>query len=276
MDFRPGVQVRRATLVEVLMPRILARITALTLLVISLAPATARAAQGVNLAWDHCLAEGTGVQNKQFACDTNMGLRLLVGAFQLGSTMNQVIETTAVLQLASASAALPAWWEFQAPGGCRPGALLPMGLADPIDAACPVWWGDEQPNPGRNYCTSSGPGSCLDRPTASNEARIKAHISIPVESAATLLGGQEYFSFSLRLLNAETVGLGACAGCETPVCIVFNSLELSTPEFNERRTISTASVPGGTFVTWQGGGPGCPGATPSRNATWGSVKSLYR
>jgi len=33
-------------------------------------------------------------------------------------------------------------------------------------------------------------------------------------------------------------------------------------------------------VPWQGGGGevsgGCPAAVPTRNATWGSVKSLYR
>jgi hypothetical protein len=34
-----------------------------------------------------------------------------------------------------------------------------------------------------------------------------------------------------------------------------------------------------SFVTWQNpvtGPPGCPFATPTRTATWGQVKSLYR
>src|SRR5262245_14218167 len=61
------------------------------LLTIALA-ASAHAAStppGVNLRWDNCFADG-GVQNKAFACDTNVGLERLVASIELASPMLDV------------------------------------------------------------------------------------------------------------------------------------------------------------------------------------------
>jgi len=84
--------------------------------------------------------------------------------------------------------------------------------------------------------------------------------------------------------NIKTVGTGACAGCQTGVCIVFNSILLNTPILANDRTLSGPS--NGTdsnYCMWQGGGnptvgviTGCPAATPTKQRTWGAVKALYR
>ena len=47
--------------------------------------APARAAEGVNLAWDHCFGQGTGVQNLAFACDTEAGSHVMTGSFVLAT-----------------------------------------------------------------------------------------------------------------------------------------------------------------------------------------------
>jgi len=68
------------------------------------------------------------------------------------------------------------------------------------------------------------------------------------------------------------------------VCIVFNSLNLTTPvAANNRKLSGPTNGTDSNFCTWQGGGnpggprgTGCPGATPTRSSTWGTVKSLYR
>jgi hypothetical protein len=68
-----------------------------------------------------------------------------------------------------------------------------------------------------------------------------------------------------------------CAGCQLGACIVFQYIKVAQP----------AGTPGGDalltdqhntrYMTWQGGvGTNCPQATPTRKASWGQVKSLYR
>jgi len=248
---------------------------ALTLLALSLAPGRAQAAQGISLAWNHCLSEGTGVQNKTFACDTNIGSNTMVGTFQLNTNMNQMIGAEIVLQLASAGASLPAWWDLYNAGTCRPTALSVNSLADPGDVSCPDWSSGQMFVGIGAYCGSTG--TCVDHPLNANTVRIKLVEAVAQQFATTLIGGQEYFVFNLDIQNSKTVGTGACAGCSTPVCIVLNSIDVVAAGNIEHRKLTTASSPGGNYVTWQGGaGTNCPAATPTRNSTWGSVKSLYR
>jgi hypothetical protein len=233
----------------------------------------ASVAPGIALAWDHCLAQGTGVQNKMFACDTNAGSNLLVGTFELTRPMPGVTAGEVILQVAAASATLPEWWQFHNAGSCRLTALSADALADPADVACPSW------SPGNlfvflaAYCPQGG--LCIDSPNVPNQARIKIVEAVTQQNATDLLGAQPYFAFNMTISNQTTVGTGACAGCEIPVCIVLNSINVIAGTV-ENRFISNAAAPGANFVTWQGGGPGCPGATPTRNATWGAVKSMYR
>lgn len=257
------------------MPRTLAlRGAALALLLLSSVPGAALAAQGISLAWDHCLADG-GIQNKVFACDTNSGENRLVGTFQLGSNMSNVVAAEIVLQLATAGVALPAWWDVYNAGSCRPTALSVNSSADPGDVSCPDWSGGQMFVGIGAYCGSAG--TCVDHPALANQVRIKLVEAVAQQFATTLTGGQEYFAFNLVIQNAKTVGTGSCPGCLTPACIVLNSIDVIAAGDAGHRKLTTASSPGGNYVTWQGGGgTNCPAATPARNSTWGSVKSLYR
>ncbi|HEV2105982.1 MAG TPA: hypothetical protein VGU27_09655 [Candidatus Eisenbacteria bacterium] len=82
------------------------------------------------------------------------------------------------------------------------------------------------------------------------------------------------------------MGLGACAGCQTPVCMVLNGIRVatSTPLAGTDVVVTgAADAPNSDFVSWQGGGSpttivgtGCPAAVPTHNATWGAVKAMYR
>ncbi len=247
---------------------------ALGLIVVLLIPVAVSAAPGLSLAWDHCLSEGTGTQNKVFACDTNVGTNDMVGTFELASAFEEVTATEIVLQLATASPALPPWWRvFNAPSACRPGGLLVSTIIE--DVTCPDWSDGEASLLIGFYCTSDGP--CPDRPAAANQARIKLLEAVPSVSPKALQGGQPYFAFHLLVNRQRTVGTGSCAGCDVPVCIVLNSIDVFTANTFVSRSISNASSPGANFVTWQGGGgTNCPAATPTRNQTWGAVKSMYR
>ncbi len=83
---------------------------------------------------------------------------------------------------------------------------------------------------------------------------------------------------TLLISHVKSAGVSACGGCTTPVCIVFNSLQVfqSWPPHALLTDVNTPLQR--NFVTWQGGTSGmaiCPAATPARNSTWGSLKTLY-
>jgi hypothetical protein len=110
-----------------------------------------------------------------------------------------------------------------------------------------------------------------------NSARINSVNAVQEASAVDLLAGQEYGVAKWRISSQRTVGIGSCDGCAIPACITFNSAKITTAFGASSVLLTTAANPGSNFITWQGGASAnCPGATPARNATWGSVKSLYR
>jgi len=119
---------------------------------------------------------------------------------------------------------------------------------------------------------------------------------MPPRGLAALDPGQEYFMANLNVRYIKTVGTGACAGCDIPVCIVFSKLKVMTQvAANDRVFILGANNIASQFATWQNGlvvnptvlqhlltGPrmsmeSCAAAaTAARRPTWGAVKSLYR
>ncbi len=83
---------------------------------------------------------------------------------------------------------------------------------------------------------------------------------------------------TVRISHAKTAGVGSCAGCATPVCIVFNSLQVFESAAPEQLRSYVSTPLERNFVTWQGGATGmaiCPAATPALRRTWGALKSLY-
>jgi hypothetical protein len=238
------------------------------------------AAEGVNLAWNHCLGEGTGVQNVTFACNTNTGLHVMTGSFVLGHDLATVIGAEVVLELATASPSLPAWWTFKNAGTCRATSMAVTFVQNPTDVVCQDWAATEAIGGLASYCTIAG--ECVDHPTAANVARIKLISAVPQASAKDLAAGIEYFDFNLLINNQKTVGTGSCAGCETPACVVLNSIRVVPTGDIGSRTLTAPTAPGTDFVTWQGGGvpvvggvTGCPAVTAARRSTWGMLKSSY-
>src|SRR5262249_25616666 len=115
-----------------------------------------------------------------------------------------------------------------------------------------------------------------------NTARIIAASAVP--NAVGVAGGATTYAFTGAITNILTTGVGACGGCLTGVCIVFNSCNVVTDNAAlNRKLTGPANGTDSDFCTWQGGGnptvgavTGCPAATPTKNATWSQVKSLYR
>jgi hypothetical protein len=247
----------------------------------------ASAGPGVSLSWNTCFGEGTGVRNVNFACNTNAGTRTLVGSITSGIDIDRAYAFESQIDIAAAAADLPAWWMVQI-GGCRYGGLSSDGVASATDVACVDIALGQGVVPHSYSVGDRGPNT------------LRLHVGLGFDNLAgtfipDVTAGVEYFIFNVRLGNSKTTGDGACGGCSTPVCIVFNSTDvlycdpLATPECfgpntnYPRHFISGAAAPGSDFVTWQGGGlptvggaTGCPAATATKARTWGSVKALYR
>ncbi|MCC6650193.1 MAG: hypothetical protein IT348_03475 [Candidatus Eisenbacteria bacterium] len=100
-------------------------------------------------------------------------------------------------------------------------------------------------------------------------------IALPPGSYGPVDENIEYNAFRLAIDHAGTLGTGSCAGCSQSACVAVSSFRLFHPTEVEPVPIElmNAAIP---MIMWQGTIPECPGYIPTRNRTWGSVKTLYR
>lgn len=234
------------------------------------------ASEGINLAWDECGASGTS--NRSFACDTNLGANTLVASFDPPAGVMKLVGCSAVIDLGVKVAEPSPWWQFDA-GGCRADALE-LVLTAPTTFTCADYW------------SGAATGSLVYLPSfGGNPVRSRFLVSfgIPEALAGPVEAGTEYYAFRLVLANSGAMGPEACAGCSAPACLVLSSLWLYQPSgVGDHALCAPRDY---LMVSWQGGavgGLGCPPAdgppwwpddclaTPTRGATWGLVKSLYR
>jgi hypothetical protein len=230
--------------------------------------ASVASASGINLTWNKCAPEVGAAANRNFACNVNTGTNVAVGSFVAPAGVNALSGNEVVVDIQSAGAALPLWWQFKNAGTCRTTALSLNFVADAGNAICL----DEFSGGGAGGIGAYNMNFLGDPTRARMVAAIATAAPGPVDADA------EYFAFNMLVNNTKTVGTGACAGCLTPVCIVLNSIKLTQPVGVGDFKLGDAVGPGTNIITWQGGaigGGGCA-ATPARNATWGSVKALYR
>ena len=233
--------------------------------------ASSALAGGLNLAWNNCASELGGVANRTSACLLNGGTNSLVGSFVPTANLTGVTGIEVVLDLITGDGTsnIPAWWDISGTGACRAGSLTANPTVNPANAVCIDWSNGAAAGGLAAYNT----GGSIDPANAAAHRRIVAGFAVSAASAADLIGGQEYFALNANINNAKTVGSPSCAGCSTPVCVVLNSINAvigtSPGEF-----IGTGVTATSNFATWQGVGPSCA-LVPTRNATWGQVKSLY-
>ena len=234
--------------------------------------ASVAAAEGVNFSWTDCYGDG-GVQNKNFACTANTGAaHAAVGSYVAPAGVGGLTGNEVVIDLQSQGAALPAWWQFKNAGTCRTTSQA-MNFTAPVSlASCVDYWSGQAAGGIGAYNIGFGGNPA--------RARIVAAIAVPASAVGPVDADVEYFSFNLTMNNAKTVGTGACAGCSIPVCLVLNSIKLTQGVgIGDFKLSAPGNGIDSNYITWQGGnigGSGCPAATPAKNATWGTVKSLYR
>jgi len=225
-------------------------------------------AGGLNLSWNDCGAFGTEL--RAATCLNNStpvnGGTIICSAIA-PVVMDQLVAFTSVVDLQTTTAALNPWWLMGA-GGCRNGAMSANVNFSTGPFNCADVWGGQ----------ASGGMVYIQPPSSSapNRARVKATFAVAAPVAADDVTESYIIGFSFS--GVKTAGTGSCAGCLDGACIVFNNLELNQPLGVGDYVLSNAILR--QHIRWQAAGSsvtgGCPDGTPTRNTTWGSVKSLYR
>jgi len=226
---------------------------------------TPRANAQVFLAWNNCYGTMNASQTLQYACDGSLdgSPRMLVMSYELPASIDSMSTSRGVVEFRSlAPALLPDYWRVHG-GGCREGVIsyAPVygNVGDPLLCANPF--------AGYQYSWAGGVGVGQGPDYFRAEGAMGTGL-IPVVGAKKYTAG---------VLLIDPVA-GDCAGCEQELCIQLVAVEIYFQGSRPFRPLVTLSGPNSTsFVTWQGPAPGmCFGATPTRNQTWGAVKSLYR
>ena len=224
--------------------------------------ATVASAAGLNLAWTNCASDG-GTSNITFACNTNAGSRALKGSFVIDADLAEVNGNELVFDFVTSAPTLPDWWTFFKAGTCRQTAL---SIAAHNGTNCPdLFEGQASMNVFDFQADFKGPST----------GRIKCVNAVQQAAIVTLFAGQEYGIVSLGISNTRTVGTPSCAGCDVTVCIRFNNAKITTEGDLNNIELNEAASALSNQITWQGSGADCS-IVPTRNATWGAVKSLYR
>jgi len=222
-------------------------------------------AAGLDLAWTECLADG-GVPCRAFACDRDVGNHVLDGSFVLDTPMQAVIGVEIVVQIQFAGGVVPEWWMFRNPGSCRLNSSSITNSSSP-NFVCLDW------SEGQAFIAIAAYQP--DRPVP-GLARFLCVAAMPQGSLANLVPGQQYNAFRLFIYNHHTVST-PCAGCLTGATLEFRSLNITTAGNVDNRFLSGGQGPYSNLAGWQGNSIlGCPPPVPTRNVTWGRVKSMYR
>jgi hypothetical protein len=225
---------------------------------------------GINLAWNDC--GSFGAVNKNFACNSNNGSNLMYVSFVAPGGLDTLVSAEAVIELVTNQATLPTWWNLQS-GGCRSGDLSAnFGfVAGPFNCQDP--WGGN----GAGGIT----GKVAGDPQVTDPSHLRIDIVVAVSAAQAINPDStlEYYMAAVAINNKATVA-SACTGCDFPACIRLESVALLRTSLGGVARVTNIFNPpagGNQQITWQAPviGADC-NFVPTRNQTWGQIKSLYR
>jgi len=225
--------------------------------------ATTASAHGVNLSWTKCPTVATTGTNLNNDCSGSNGLKTLTGSFKADQAIPDFAAIDAAIDIGFVSGINGAW-TFDT-GGCNASAFA---LTTPVAVTtCPT----------ALFQSATSFGAFVVSYPHANAERLQISYVNGSGVPTPVVAGQQYSGVAATIDFDGAVNNG-CNGCSEPVCLVLNNMTVSgfaTTEVPE--SIDNQDVR--NYVTYNlgtVGGAGCPGATPSRNETWGKVKTLYR
>lgn len=246
------------------MKRILLSVCAL----LALGAPSVRAAAGVNLAWGAGCWTDNPVSAKTFACNTNTGSAPMTASFVTTTDQPDFVGVESVVDLQVDAAALPDWWQFFNAAVCRQTALSTSADFTTAPGGCTDPWAGLAAGGIAGYQTNTtSPPNPNPLPS---RARLKVGYAIAAPSPLT--AGVQYYGYRATVSYMKSIGTGFCPGCATPATIVLN--EIKAAEFTgpfERITDPLTN----RCLIWNTSTVPCADV-PTRDITWGQIKSLYR
>ena len=256
------------------------------LLAVSSGKAEAQVTEAGSLAmrWNDCYG-GTGVQSRNFACDTNSGVEALVISVYMPVAVPQLNGADADIQIVTTGGAMPSWWQYQT-GGCRAAspAQITGSFTPPAGySGCTDYWG-----------ANAAGGLAFNYPNGGLNTNARARFVCSTVGTRSVPAGSVIFIGQVVFTHQRTVGTGSCAGCPTGTCIGLARVGLTQPpgvgDFQTRTPIpgTDSDVVGWqmsgvsmTYVNFNQGNTltrtftGCTSATDAARPTWGAIKRLY-
>jgi hypothetical protein len=219
--------------------------------------AAGSAMAGSDLSWNDCVAGG-GVADRATAC-ANSGVGNLFVSFVSPTDLPQMAASDCFTDI-EASQTINNWWLPAAGLATRWGHLAPSV----VSGACPGWF-DAAPNG-----ASAFPPSAVQ--LSSSRMRLRTIIVIGAGEEQPVTAGTEYVTSQIQLkFNA---GSATNVECNQGGAIGVVNLTLQQP--GQPNTVMESPDVRSCVTFRGGGGKVCPGATPTKKATWGSIKALYR
>ena len=226
----------------------------LAVLVLALTSRASTAQPGLNLTWDDCLGAG-GASDKTIAC-TNGGVvqKKLFLSFIASDPLPLVGAVNGQLRVRIGAASLPTWW---GPGARRWGGEA--GVSN-----CEAWFANAPNGP-----TALGPFVEQSEPSG---LRILQTVYVGAGEEQPVAAGVEYHALVIELKFSP--GTFSDVGCLTPAEFGATLLTLQQPGLPNTPILHRSTS---NCATWRGGiGLDCRDPDPTLNATWGSIKALYR
>jgi hypothetical protein len=229
------------------------------------------AAAGGNLVWgEGCLQDNPWQVRRDFACDTNEGYASFVGSFVLLEDMPGFLGIEAIVDGWSMQSDLPDWWQLYNPGSCRQHSLSVSADFTSAPGGCvDMWQGRAMGGIGAWQTMLYPPPYPLNVP-APDACRLK--LVFALAESTLLVAGTEYYGFRVRVDFQKTVGTDACAGCAAGLCIFLGQIKavsMTAVQYAYSHSMYDH------IVAWNFIHSECY-RDPTRNVTWGRVKSLYR
>lgn len=231
--------------------------------------ATFANAAGLELAWNQCFGQAGAASLRTSACNSNTGQQAMYASFRPPPGQNQLEGLDVFVDFQTSGGSLDCWWDMSIGNPTRNSALVSLHVS-PADAnGVPLITCDN------HYfldAGASGGGGMVV--TAADRGQMKGFTAIAAGTGQPVAAEAQQYGFGFRITNANTL---SCTGCQRSACFVLNTINMTS--VGVPPTVIQSPHPGSeNWVTFNGDGAStnCPGSTPTRNATWGSLKSLYR
>jgi hypothetical protein len=251
-------------------------ILCMALLVVSASTAFAQ----IDLTWDNCVTpdiangEGAATTDKTFVC-TALRTYRVHGCFKSPVDIPTFFAMDVSMDLQQAAPGPLVQFYHYETGGCNA-----SGIAFSVDKsttgnlgdgnACALFntpWGDLGEAPAFAGITAYGPD--FGQP---GRGRLLASIARASDNPFPIQANKNYYGFHMRMTTANRA---TCAGCGTQAALVWNTATLY--HSGEPINLTGPSAKSSQYcATVQNAGLSTCQATPTRNTTWGQLKSIYR